>query len=239
MGPSSGSTTCSTCQVGRYASSGQASCTLCSAGRYGDQFGQKTNNDCPGCEVGRYSAARGLFSSTQCIECASGRFGTIAGATTALVGCAACRAGKRGMGRGRQSELAGCALCSHGTHYQDETGKSSCKPAPCGHGKYALLPSSPVTVPPACADCPAGRYGIVAGLTAATQYSECPRGKFGASSTGGATGEESGCLGCPPGKRGIVSGGLAEAAACVQCDVTTEYQDQSSKPGCKSALCEK
>ncbi len=225
---SSGSSGCTSCEVGFYCQvectcPGKAYAYACPPGKYGIIAGQSRETDaCAVCEPGYYCAG-----GTSRIPCPIGKYGTLpsqtnesfacpgscpdgafptsAGQTTEKDACISCPQGKY--------ENAGlcfvCANCELGFAMMGCRGKAAGSCEPCSRGAYCVGGNSSFI------SCPAGRYGNVTNADTidigCPGY--CPSGRFGEKT--GQRAAASACPhACPAGKYGHELGQVSEGAAC-------------------------
>jgi hypothetical protein len=190
-------------------------CINCPAGRFFVAVGARQESDCGNCPLGTYSANPGASLLTACIGCPTG---------------------KRGKTGGKSSIADGCEACEL-LSYQDVVGQASCKADVCGAGTYAASTNpTGATTKSGCANCPAGTYSSLSGLSKETDCSACPTGKY--SVNAGQTSVVA-CTSCAIGRKGTTDGQSSEDAGCEYCVPGTSYQDQSGQVSCKASVCGK
>jgi hypothetical protein len=208
MGTIQGS--CLPCPSGYFCASGGGALPIaCSAGSY-CPLGSITNSTCAAgfycadlstqlpCPYGTWSALPGRISVTSCTSCVSGSYSSLA-AQSSPAACASCPAGSFCSGGANITACSWSQYCpansSVATH--------------CATGQFCTDAS--VT-----ADCPAGSWSSITGLTAASQCTACQAGKYGSSS--GQTSAASACpFTCTAGTYGDTAGQTMASNACSTC----------------------
>lgn len=219
-----GSSFCSQCPAGQYASSA-ASCTLCPLGYYSPSPGYSS---CLLCTPGRYSNVSG---STSCSLCPVG-----SSSSSASPECNACPAGRYA----NVTDSPSCSPCPAG-RYADNDRSSSCSDCPVG--RFMNRKGSIE-----CNLCSAGRYSNVSGLSECTP---CPIGAISGDGSGycewcpvGSSTPRNGsmsCIGCSVGTfysrisracQPCTAGSFQSRDGQTYCDLCKvgKYQPSSSSP---------
>ena len=164
----------------------------------------------------------GARQVSDCGDCPLGTYSATIGASV-LTACTGCPTGKRGKTGGKSSIADGCEACEL-LSYQDTVGQASCKADVCGAGTYAASTNpTGATTKSGCANCPAGAFSGLSGLSKAADCSPCPTGKY--SVNAGQT-SAAACTACPTGRKGKKDGQASVDAGCEFCVAGASYQDQ-------------
>lgn len=236
------------CEAGYHTDKyGQSKCKRCPAGRYQNETGAPT---CQACAIGKWNPVEGASSPTSCHECPPGQTGPTVGlAACQLCGkdtytnsitpknaCIECPEGMMTIGTGatvctplttpcqagstRNVTTGACLLCDPGEYSSDGV---TC--TPCPYSSYSSRIGAP-----ACAFCPAGRYGVGDSSTSTVNRSSveksctlCPEGKF-VTSKGASY-----CHNCPPGSY-CRHEGMSVSNLCP----IGRYTDEQCQTACKN-----
>ena len=206
-------------------------CASCPAGQY--RLGCTTSSpgacvDCPSCGEGQYRVNCAGQSTGECVDCAT-RAASVCEANTYLFNCggsyggacspcASCLAGEQRNGCTGVS-AGSCGACPSGT-FKPSAGTEPCQTCPtCSAGKYQIGTCDALNVN-TCADCVAGKYSNVAGLSAclncqagtisdAAAATACTACAAGTSSATAST-----CQDCQPGEFAASTG----SSICSDCE---------------------
>jgi len=184
-GVSEGSSSCSSCDAGKYSTGSAIHCQDCPIGTYsetradvctdceaGTAAPTNGSSSCTNCEGGKYAPStgyiyctdcnRGYYSETRATECTVCDIGTYA-PNNGSNACLDCGAGTIAP----HNNSYECTDCAVG-RYQSESGKTVCRD--CARGTF-----SDTTGNSACSNCGVGKY---VNITAATDCESCTAGQF-------------------------------------------------------------
>ena len=227
-------TGCDACPKGQ---AGTGSCAPCPANEYQDETGQASCKPCGACAKGhRQKDACSATGNTVCAACGGGKFQDTD--NHHIDTCKECP-------KGWHQDSSGKSVCwtcwevvdGATVIYQDETGKSDCKPCgKCGEGDRRSSPCSWNSADTACADCAdptwqdstshlhdACKPGSGCKVnTAKTTCTDCPKGKAGTGT-------------CPVCEKGYWQneGKKATCKKCPEGYFTDQKEQQSCKPCAK------
>jgi surface protein len=239
--PTSGLSSCSNCQAGKFSEKGALECTSCLSGKYTvrgfdntsciqcpNGFYQKNSGQdvCGSCELGHYQNQVGMqfclpclpgsyenqTGSTECKSCAVGRHQDGSGNTS----CLKCKVGQYMNGVG----AAKCVDCIPG-QFQDQEGNESC--IKCARGREFDVEMGVGISPDFCLACGKGQYQSEPGSTFCLP---CLTGTF-QNVTGSSL-----CKICPI---GYSNGETKKETTCSPCKAG-KFQDNNKQANCKGTI---
>jgi len=119
---------CNACPSGTFSTQGSSACSNCTAGTYATN---SSSSACTTCLPGKFSTAIGASNATVCADCARGTYSQVQGSTR----CTNCTLGTYSDLLGSPSNST-CAMCPPGT-YTTTAGASTC--LTCAAGSFSTV----------------------------------------------------------------------------------------------------